>query len=298
VIHLPASRGDAPAAPDGVVLFVNGFDDAELCRCRAALADRGAAVETVGDVYAAMARLGSAPAVSRVVVDVRYLDAAELAFVNLAPRYFHDVEVVVAAMAGAVDCPDFDLPGVRRLTPRELIASAATGVGRFDEFDAAAAPAPPDVPGSQVQPGWSHPPDCPEPETFGSAEPPRSMPLVPDRPLSTDGGPDDSGDDESLHDAVRRRMAGEDPRVVRRRPPGSQPREADESVAGPFADEPSAAEASGEGSYGGQAGATDEGRATDDEYSDDELPSDDMDALLDDDEFDMTDDTDEDEGAR
>lgn len=43
--------------------------------------------------------------------------------------------------------------------------------------------------------------------------------------LSTDGGAESGAAGPSLHDAVRERMAGDDPRVIRRAPPRQTPRE-------------------------------------------------------------------------
>lgn len=277
----PGTGGGVPTAENvvrahvnrdasGTVLFVDGFEDPVLERCRAALEATGQPTERVRDVYAAMARLAESPTVSRVIVDVRYLDEAESAFLSLAPRYYQNVEILVPAMDGPSDWMNVDAPGVRRVSLESLMGAAVPstrGSGRRDE---PAAPSYADDPAAEAacesagtsdeslgptefgvpltqdeldalaQEGYgvTNGDESREagPPGVGEVEGPRSMPVLPDRPLSTDRGPEDAGDEESLHDAVRRRMSGERGKAVRRRPPGSGEPDEDEEISAPFHD--------------------------------------------------------------
>lgn len=278
----PGTGGGVPAAENvvrahvnrnasGTVLFVDGFEDPVLERCRAALEAAGQPTERVRDVYAAMARLSESPAVTRVIVDVRYLDEAESAFLALAPRYYQNVDIMVPALDGPSDWMNVDAPGVQRVSLESLMETAgpsSSGAGEWSEpaesshagdataeadCDATGRPSESTdatefgVPLTQseldalsqdgygVSNGDEHPVDGPL--DTGEVEGPRSMPVLPDRPLSTDREPGELGEVESLHDAVRRRMSGERGKVVRRRPPGSgEPDEVD-GVSTPFHDE-------------------------------------------------------------
>lgn len=278
----PVRGGGVPAAENvvrahvnrnasGTVLFVDGFGDPVLERWRAALEAVGQPTERVRDVYAAMARLSETPAVSRVIVDVRYLDEAESAFLALAPRYYQNVDIMVPALDGPSDWMNIDAPGVHRVSLESLMETAgpsSRGVGQWsepaasshaggakaetacdaaDRLDESTEPTEIGVPLTQselealAQDGYGVT-NGEEHHMDGSSdadevEGPRSMPVLPDRPLSTDREPGEMGDVESLHDAVRRRMSGERGKVVRRRPPGSgQPDEGD-GISTPFHDE-------------------------------------------------------------
>lgn len=272
----PGTGGGAPNAENvmrahvnrnasGTVLFVDGFEDAVLERCRAALESGGQPTERVRDVYAAMARLSESPAVSQVIVDVRYLDEAECAFLMLAPRYFQNVEIIVPTLEGPNDWMKVDVPGVRRASPDSLPGASALDGSQSnwwsepaapsnstatdasaEEADESCGPTEFGVPLTQdeldalAQDGFGvsngDDQDNEIEPSAGIAEAPRSMPVLPDRPLSTDRGPDESGDKESLHDAVRRRMSGDRGRVVRRRPPGSDAPDESEDISSPFHD--------------------------------------------------------------
>lgn len=252
----------------GTVLFVDGFGDAVLERCRSALERGGHSTERVEDVYAAMARLAQSPAVSHVVIDSRYLDEAESAFLVLAPRYFQHVEFMVPALAGRNDWLNVDVPGVRRVSPEDLErgigcdlppagpagGSAASETGAADEtvpdsnFAGTADTADPAEFGipltreelDALAEGGYEVTDLDAVDDAGEsdqavADQPRSMPVLPDRPLSTDRDRAEESDEESLHDAVRRRMSGDGGPVVRRRPPGSDS-SSDEDASSAFHD--------------------------------------------------------------
>lgn len=189
------------------------------------------------DVYAAMATLARHPGPCRMILDVRQLDQSELTFLNLAPRYFPKLDLIAPVFSGTAQRTAELAPGLRSATVEGILqwvsrgAQASTSgydrrAGETARFDEAAV-------GSQqlredtVEVSEAGEADAYEPEARPS---PATPPPRPAR-LSTDGGPEHAATGPALHEAVRMRMAGDDPRLVRRRPPAKPP----EAVRAPVA---------------------------------------------------------------
>lgn len=166
----------------------------------AALSRGGAAVVFVPDVYAAMACLTRSPGIRHVLIDVRQLDPHERSFLQLAPRYFRDLEITIA-----------DLPGA---SARMRLEDASASVKSLAAFVASVLE-PANHPDRRVEDAsWSHRPPVSSP---------RQTPPDASRPLSTDPSQLAVDDTPSLHEAVRRRMAGDDSGAIQRRPPARTP---------------------------------------------------------------------------
>jgi hypothetical protein len=150
------------------------------------LVEVGSRVDLVPDVYAALARLSLGERFDRALLDVRSLDAPEMAFVQLVPRYFPDVQVDIPWLTGTsqalVRLGRPDLPTMEMAAIIELVSTA-------DDILAASTASPPLI----------------------EARP----------PLSTDGAPDPA--QPSLHDAVRQRMSSGADSAPARRPPTRVP---------------------------------------------------------------------------
>ncbi|MBN2562545.1 MAG: hypothetical protein JXQ75_16595 [Phycisphaerae bacterium] len=187
-----------------VVLIVCDPDDEPVRACVTALTGAGAHVKVVRDAYTAMAQLALGENISRVILDVRILDDNELSFQRVAARYYPSVEVMVPLLEGTGQRLATCDAGVRPVDVASIVASITTEL----------APA--------LVPPAGHPPDEPVPDA--------AQPTLQRNTLSTDGGPESAPAGPSLHEAVRDRMASDDPRtmerVVRRRPPGASSREA------------------------------------------------------------------------
>ena len=169
-----------------MVLFVCEREDSSAREARALWEAAGAIVHVEPDVYAAMARLGEVGSYERVLVDVRWLDRQELAFLTLAPRYFPEIVIQTPWLSGTSDA--VVALGHPDLKTSEVAAIAdSLKASREVSADVAAAPE--------------------------EAEPRSAA-------LSTDGV--DAGPEPSLHDAVRMRMASDAP-VPARRPPNRTP---------------------------------------------------------------------------
>lgn len=171
-----------------LILIVSDADDQPVRDCAAAMTNAGAGVEIAPDVYTAMARLALNETINRVLLDVRTLDERELAFLGVATRYHPSVEILVPRFNGTDERMAATGTDVQVVDVASLIASITT-----------------------------------EPASIPAAE----SNAPPNHSLSTDGGPESSDAGSSLHDAVRERMAGDDPRAIRRAPPRVAPRKPD-----------------------------------------------------------------------
>jgi hypothetical protein len=166
-----------------IILIVSNMDDWSVRDCLSALTDAGAQVETVPDVYAAMARLALGPMVSEILLDARTLDDQEMSFLRVAPRYHPSVKVLVPSFDGTAERVAAYGAGLRAVDVASIVASLAA--------------------------------QC-APAATGADQPPTTA-------LSTDEGLDSVAPGPSLHESVRQRMAGDDPRRTRRRPPRRAP---------------------------------------------------------------------------
>jgi hypothetical protein len=220
------------------VLVVSDSGDASLQACLAGLASAGARVTTVADVYTAMAKLALGMDASIVLLDARTLDERELSFPRLAARYHPAVKVVVPLLDGtaqrlgagsaglhAVDIASIvasiqaqHAPSLEALSPPQPLAVQAE---RLEQLEAQ--PAPPWEGEAPAEPPES---DEPEPDDESAAGEEAISPTAAPAPgvtpllrLSTDGGPEAAPPGPSLHEAVRARMTGDDPRRTRRAPP-------------------------------------------------------------------------------
>lgn len=198
----PASR-DKPR-----VLIVSDADDASLHECAASMTATGAVVESAPDVYAAMAMLAVQSDIRVVLLDVRTLDDAEVAFQRLAARYYPTVEVMVPSLAGTA----------RRVSSYGSALRAVDVAAIVSFLEMRVAPAEAD--------------DTEDMAHAISREPPAATATA--GALSTDGGPEAAGKAPAPHEAVRQRMAGNDPREPRRPPVRRAPPKAEEPV-GPAA---------------------------------------------------------------
>jgi hypothetical protein len=199
------------------ILFIAPQRDAAVQDCANAVLKAGGELDWVSNVYAAMALLARGVPVSCVIIDTRFLDESERAFLLLGPRYFHGLDFVVPELhingrgaesrADSVrrlpvnrlgECVPHIEPIYPKSLPQEQLASAmAPSVSEF----------PLDV------------------ESIVEPEPIEAIELIPPAltPLSTDSGAKLDEEGLSLHEAVRKRMIADDPRIVRRRPPSAPP---------------------------------------------------------------------------
>jgi hypothetical protein len=171
------------------------------------LSQAGAEVVAVRDVFSAMAYLAFFPTIRHVLVDVRDLDAHERAFIQLAPRYFREVHVCVADVAGA--------------SARLRLEDGPADLKSIDAFIASASPVSSEAAKFAPEKTWT------DPATISTIDAPVAPPLTEPaarRPLSTDAASlDTGGGHPSLHEAVRRRMAGDEAAPVQRKPPTRTP---------------------------------------------------------------------------
>ena len=219
------------------VLVVSDLSDDSLRACLDALRLAAGSVELVPDVYAAMAKLAIDDHVSRVVLDVRTLDERELVFPRVMARYHASVQVLVPALDGTAARLERSAAGLRATDVQQIAAGiveeqlASVSAPQAPEMETEPGPGIPDQPGrpEQVAPGE---PTGPAGETGVEVQPaaaadpivaeppaPSASPSEGTRVLSTDGGAGSLPPGPSLHDAVRARMAGDDPRHVARRTP-------------------------------------------------------------------------------
>ena len=190
----------APTHSGLSVLFVGPLTDKTVADCAERLRRAGVQIEQVDDVYSAMARLATTPGLRHAVIDLASVDRAEAAFISLAPRYFPRLRIVISPTPGVQDrLASLNVTG--EPTPIEQLETELVGLveQRF-------APAQP-VPASEPEPASE--------EVAVEAEP------ALEEPASTEPESSDEQAEPSLHEAVRMRMAGNDPRTIRRRPPSA-----------------------------------------------------------------------------
>jgi hypothetical protein len=235
------------------ILVVSDSGDASLQACLAELASAGARVTTVADVYTAMAKLALGMDTSIVLLDARTLDERELSFPRLAARYHPAVKVIVPLLdgtaqrlgAGLVGLHPVDVasivasiqaqhaPSLEALSPPQPVATPADR-GERAEAEVQAEPALEPADADEALASDEGEPDdesaageeaiSPTAAPLNVAQPPSAVSPatggtpVPHR-LSTDGGPEAAPPGPSLHEAVRARMTGDDPRRTRRAPP-------------------------------------------------------------------------------
>jgi hypothetical protein len=175
------------------ILLVSNAQDDSLREAVEQLHGAGALVEIAADVYAAMARLAKGERFDRVAVDVRTLDRAESAFLQLAERYFDGIRVEVPWLDGTTRAVvQLGQPELRTTEIAEMVAGIVKGTATATAGDST------------------------EPSREAAPPPPR---------LSTDGVAADTTTGPSLHEAVRLRMGGGDePAPQRRRPPAATTR--------------------------------------------------------------------------
>lgn len=222
------------------VLVVGDRRTPALAKGFESLIRAGVSAVFASDVYEAMAVLALRPTIRRLLIDIRGLDGAEADFLTLAPRYFPSVDITVPLLERTGE--RVAMLGVSRRVARvEDFVSEVLGGGAqlFRAADSQLAPPPSSVPNapnadfgnSKVdhQSAPEEPGTTDQPIDADERDVPRSefrvpgSPRGPRRPLSTDGGFDAAEKGPTLHESVRMRMGGNDPRTVRRRPPGAGP---------------------------------------------------------------------------
>jgi len=224
-----------PSQP--AVLIVSDRCDGALEQMMRRVEEQGWRVVHVPDVYAAMARLARERSLRYVLLDVRPLDRHEAAFADLAPRYYPGIELIAPLLKGTAERLSEYLPRLRSATPEaivealsgEAVEPAVIGDSSVGPEQSAAGrdaerTAQTDEPSAsngdacqEMAAAESGRPATPEPPTAAAANAPLPAPAA--IRLSTDGGPDEAHSGPALHEVVRMRMAGDDPRAVRRRPP-------------------------------------------------------------------------------
>ncbi len=85
-----------------ILIIFDGADET-ICDCGELMMNQGAKVQWVPDVYTAMAQFASGNVPERVIVDVRQLDEFELAFLDLAPRYYPGIHVTIPELDGTAE---------------------------------------------------------------------------------------------------------------------------------------------------------------------------------------------------
>jgi hypothetical protein len=201
------------------IVIIASQRDAAIQDCANVITQAGGVIEWVSNVYAAMATLAKGVPVSCVVIDTRFLDETEGAFLSLAPRYFQGVDFVVPELHINGRGAEARTDGVRRLPVNRLKEC----VPPIETFQPPTAPQEPAAPAQA--PSWSEfPLDV---ELTSAHKPIKPDEVVPPAitALSTDSGSQLDEDGLSLHEAVRKRMGADDPRMVRRRPPSARPPE-------------------------------------------------------------------------
>jgi hypothetical protein len=221
-----------------------------MVACADRLRRNGAPIHRVDDVYAAMALLTERPELRIAVVDVGSLDRFEALFVTLAPRYFPRLRVLIPRTSGTQDrMISLGLSG--EPAPIEHIEEELRGIAGYDGNATStdrAASLQRESPPSQLSPTSTLP------------RPGNNV----DDPTEADEFAADSEtpSEPSLHEAVRMRMAGNDPRMIRRKPPTGPSAAAPRK---PTSTSLSAAEVS---ALLGEGSDTPPGEATDDEGTD------------------------------
>ncbi len=179
------------------VVLVSDAGDSFVDGFVAALSGAGASVETFGDVYAAIGGLSADPSrsVRMMLVDVRTADRAELRVFEVAHRYFP--WVICGAMAALIEPPGSG--------HEQAGMTAGQAAARFRAVTGTV-------------------------EAARGSGPPSAAPQVTAKP---DSGPEVSGPELKLHDAVRLRMSSDlGTAAVRRMPPRAAPTPvADEATA-------------------------------------------------------------------
>lgn len=189
----------APAQSRLSVLIVGPLADKALADCAERLRRGGLKVLLVDDVYSAMAALASRVDLRKVVIDVCPLDRPESAFVELAPRYFPKMKLWIPLLSGTRD----------RLATLGLTAHA-TEIGEIESDLLGIDHAP--VPSTEPQATTESDADA------VLREAPKNEPAAAgEAPVNNS----ESDPEPSLHEAVRMRMAGNDPRMIRRKPPAA-----------------------------------------------------------------------------
>jgi hypothetical protein len=195
-------RSDIPS-----ILIVADVVQPPFSDAVAALRQSGLAVAVAADVYTATAELALSSAFRHVLIDVRNLDPQERAFLQLAPRYFRGVRLCVADLPGASSRLRLDESPLPLKTVQSFISAV---IAQRDEPVSAIE--------IQAEPMQSSAP-TPAPSPPSAPPPPRPAPRA---PLSTDSATIPS-EAPSLHEAVRRRMAGDEPAPPQRKPPVRTP---------------------------------------------------------------------------
>ncbi|MBE7506537.1 MAG: hypothetical protein HS101_09655 [Planctomycetia bacterium] len=197
----------APAQSKFAGLLVGSFLEDSMDACADRLRRAGVPIHRVDDVYAAMAMLTERPELRIAVVDVSSLDRFEASFVTLAPRYFPRLRVLIPRASGTLDrMISLGLtgePATLEYIEEELRGIAGNG-GHAILADQAASPRR-EPPPTQLTPASAFP----QPDDEGDAPSASNDAAAVSEP---------SGE-PSLHEAVRMRMAGNDPRMIRRKPP-------------------------------------------------------------------------------
>jgi hypothetical protein len=220
-----------------VILLVSATDDEPVRDCVARLIDVGATVTVLPHVYAATARLALGEPVSNVLLDIRVIDDYEMAFLRTAARYYPSVEITVPLFKGTIERVAAYGASVRAMDVDSIVASTVVRPSEASTGEPSAVRAAPGPP-PRLEPDIAHE------EQRAVASPRKAeVPLAPaaspapgppsavhheqprtDAP-STDGGPDGGPEGPALHESVRARMAGNDPRIVRRAPPRVGPKQ-------------------------------------------------------------------------
>lgn len=226
-------------SPRPRLLIVSDLHDETFCAGVEELRAAGAAIQMAPDVYTALACLATGEKNLRVVLDVRTIDEREMAFSRVVARYYPTVEVVIPRLEGTAERLARSTVGLRAIDVRTLAA-------RIEEesrlsLDLECVPA-----GEELRTSVPNPTATLEPPLLPVADAPaeQESPLPTEElapaqptatetpPLSTDGGPEAVPPGPSLHDAVRARMAGDDPRNTARRTPPGSPRVSPPAAAG------------------------------------------------------------------
>lgn len=121
------------------LIVFDGTDNA-ICSAGELMMAHGAQVQWVPDVYSAMAQLCTGQQPTRLIVDARVLDDQELAFLNLAPRFFPDVKVTVPLLDGVLNRLGgvkgrFDALSLTDLTDEAMGIRTAVAEDYADEAD-------------------------------------------------------------------------------------------------------------------------------------------------------------------
>lgn len=197
----------APAQSKFAGLLVGSFSEDSMKACADRLRRNGAPIHRVDDVYAAMAMLTERPELRIAVVDVGSLDRFEASFVTLAPRYFPRLRVLIPRTSD---------------TQNRMISLGLTGEPATLEYIEEELGGVAGNDGSAISTDRAASPlrESPPPKLSSTSTLPRPG-NSDDAPADADESAADSEtpSEPSLHDAVRMRMAGNDPRMIRRKPP-------------------------------------------------------------------------------